>query len=207
MGTVESGTASPSSTRPDELRQIAIHEAGQRPSATPIWAKRTRLRASRFARARTGSGALEVPREDDRFVHFRSEHFKDVLDDDGRARGEHVFYGEKTSGVGGDMSSVAHQAAIMVGPPPCPERVPLPATMTPARKRPRTELDDYSSTRAASCSLSHRSRPLRKVLRAPRQAAMAARIIGQATSSPTISPSRTRRRSPGSRTSSLSAAS
>ena len=58
---------------------------------------------------------------------------------------EHVFYGENTSGVGGDMSSVAHQAAIMVGHAAMPpERVPMPATMTRSEEEAaRKKLDDY----------------------------------------------------------------
>ena len=63
-----------------------------------------------------GSGGHWMAREkDDRFVHFRSELLQGHAHDMAALAAEHVFYGENTSGVGGDMSSVAHQAAIMVG--------------------------------------------------------------------------------------------
>ena len=74
-----------------------------------------------------GSGGHFAWREkDDRFVYFRSELFKYLLVGMGSVAAEHVFYGENTQGVGGDMSGIAGLAALMVGHyGMAPERIPL----------------------------------------------------------------------------------
>ena len=105
MGTVESGTVVDFEYTPDELRQIAIHEAGHA-TVGHAYLGDTHEAARLTIRPRSdGSGGHWMAREkDDRFVHFRSEHFKDMLTTMGALAAEHVFYGENTSGVGGDMS-------------------------------------------------------------------------------------------------------
>ena len=116
MGTVESGTVVDFEYTPDELRQIAVHEAGHA-TVGHVYMGDTHEASRLTIRPRSdGSGGHWMAREkDDRFVHFRSEIFKDMLTTMAALAAEHVFYGENTSGVGGDMSSVAHQAAVMVG--------------------------------------------------------------------------------------------
>ena len=132
-----------------------------------------------------GSGGHWLAREkDDRFVHFRSELFKDLLIDMGALAAEHVFYGENTEGVGGDMSSVANQAASMVGHyGMAPERVPMPATMTQrGRGEARKKLDEYLvDTGGKLLAVASLERPLRAGASArPDKRAMAARLVGHA---------------------------
>jgi ATP-dependent Zn protease len=96
---------------------------------------------------------------------------------------EHVFYGENTEGVGGDMSSVAHQAAIMVGHAAMPpERIPLPATMTRSEEEAaRKKLDDYFlDTGGKLLAVASLGDHYANVLRSPDKRMMAARIIGHA---------------------------
>jgi ATP-dependent Zn protease len=184
MGTVESGTVVAFEYTPDELRQIAIHEAGHA-TVGHAYMGDTHEASRLTIRPRSdGSGGHWMAREkDDRFVHFRSEHFKDVLTTMAALAAEHVFYGENTSGVGGDMSSVAHQAAIMVGHSAMPpERIPLPATMTRSEEEAaRKKLDDYFlDTGGKLLAVASLGDHYANVLRAPDKRAMAARIIGQA---------------------------
>ena len=124
---------------------------------------------------------------------FQHEMFADVVHTLGAMAAERVFYGENTSGVGGDMSSVAHQAAIMVGHAAMPpERVPMPATMTRSEEEAaRKRLDDYFLDTGG------------KLLAVASLRASS----GTPTSSRTSSPNRTRMRSRVSRTNWWSAAS
>ena len=96
---------------------------------------------------------------------------------------EHVFYGENTSGVGGDMSSVAHQAAIMVGHAAMPpERVPMPATMTRSQEEAaRKRLDDYFlDTGGKLLAVASLSDHYAEALTRPDKRQLAARIVGHA---------------------------
>jgi ATP-dependent Zn protease len=146
MGTVESGTVVDFEYTPEERRQIAIHEAGHA-TAGHAYLGDTHEAARLTIKPRSdGSGGHWLAREkDDRFVHFRSEYFKRMVMIMGALAAEHVFYGENTSGVGGDMYSVANQAAGMVSnwamPP---ERIPMPSTLTRSEEvAARKKLDDY----------------------------------------------------------------
>jgi hypothetical protein len=56
--------------------------------------------------------AMEI---EDRFGHWRSERVGDLIWGLGAMAAEHVFYGQNTTGVGGDVGSVTAQAAHMVG--------------------------------------------------------------------------------------------
>jgi hypothetical protein len=52
---------------------------------------------------------------EDRFGHWRSEQVGDLIWGLGAMAAEHVFYGQNTTGVGGDVGAVTTQACIMVG--------------------------------------------------------------------------------------------
>jgi hypothetical protein len=52
---------------------------------------------------------------EDRFGHWRSERVGDLIWTLGAMAAEHVFYGQNTTGVGGDLGSATAQAAHMVG--------------------------------------------------------------------------------------------
>ena len=184
MGTVESGTVVDFEYTPDELRQIAVHEAGHA-TVGHVYMGDTHEASRLTIRMRSdGSGGHWMAREkDDRFVHFRSEYFKSMLTTMAALAAEHVFYGENTSGVGGDMSSVAHQAAIMVGHAAMPpERVPMPATMTRSEEEAaRKRLDDYFlDTGGKLLAVASLSDHYAEALTRPDKRQLAARIVGHA---------------------------
>ncbi len=184
MGTVESGTVVDFEYTPDELRQIAVHEAGHA-TVGHVYMGDTHEASRLTIRMRSdGSGGHWMAREkDDRFVHFRSEFFKSMLTTMAALAAEHVFYGENTSGVGGDMSSVAHQAAIMVGHAAMPpERIPLPATMTRSEEEEaRKKLDDYFlDTGSKLLAVASLSDHYAGALNGPDKRQFAARIVGHA---------------------------
>ena len=52
---------------------------------------------------------------EDRFGHWRSEQVGDLIWGLGAMAAEHVFYGQTTTGVGGDIGMVTWRAATMVG--------------------------------------------------------------------------------------------
>ena len=56
--------------------------------------------------------AMEI---EDRFGHWRSERVGDLIWGLGAMAAEHVFYGQNTTGVGGDVGMVTASAAHMVG--------------------------------------------------------------------------------------------
>jgi ATP-dependent Zn protease len=184
MATVESGTVVAIEYTPDELRQIAVHEAGHA-AVGHAYLGDTHEAARLTIRPRSdGSGGHWLAREkDDRFVHFRSEFFKRMLMIMGALASEHVFYGENTNGVGGDMSSVAHLAASMVGHSAmAPERVPMPATMTHSEEAAaRKKLDDYLlDTGSKLLAVASLSDHYAVALTRPDKRQFAARIIGHA---------------------------
>ena len=101
----------------------------------------------------------------------------------GALAAEHVFYGENSSGVGGDMRSVAYQAASMVGHyGMAPERLPMPATMTQTEeKEARKRLDEYlEDTGGKLLAVASLSDHYAQALGRPDKRALAARLVGHA---------------------------
>jgi ATP-dependent Zn protease len=114
MTTVESGTAINQPYPEHEKRSIAIHEAGHA-AASHVYADNhlsTRLSIRR--RGSTGGHHMAIEKEE-RFVHWRSEKFAELVWGLGAMAAETVFYGQNSTGVGGDVESATVQAALMVG--------------------------------------------------------------------------------------------
>jgi ATP-dependent Zn protease len=114
MTTVESGTAINQPYPEHEKRSIAIHEAGHA-VASHIYADNhlsTRLSIRR--RGHSGGHHQAIEKEE-RFVHWRSEKFAELVWGLGAMAAETVFYGQNSTGVGGDVESSTVGAAIMVG--------------------------------------------------------------------------------------------
>ena len=184
MATVEMGSVVDFEYTPDELRATAIHEAGHACIAHAYQAE-THESARLSVRMRSdGSGGHYAWREkDDRSVYFRSELFKYLLIGMGSVTAEHVFYGENTEGVGGDMQGIASLAARMVGHyGMAPERLPMPKSMTlseetEARKKLNDYLEDTGGKLLAVASLSDH---YASALGRPDKRALAARLVGQA---------------------------
>jgi cell division protease FtsH len=114
MTTVESGTAINIDYVPEETRAVAIHEAGHA-VAGHVYMKgseSTRLSIRRRGAALGHHQALE---KEERFSSWRSEEMARLIWTLGAMAAERVFYGENSTGVGGDVQSATARAAWMVG--------------------------------------------------------------------------------------------
>ena len=109
MTTVESGVAIGQPYPKHEERATAIHEAGHAVCGHLYMENRLSTRLSIRKRGSSGGHhqAMEI---EDRFGHWRSEEVGDLIWGLGAMAAEHVFYGQNTTGVGGDVGS-AHRAA------------------------------------------------------------------------------------------------
>ncbi|HEY6836133.1 MAG TPA: AAA family ATPase [Gaiellaceae bacterium] len=114
MTTVESGTAVGTEYVPEETRAVAIHEAGHAAAAHVFLkgAESTRLSIKRRGAA---LGHHQAREKDERFVSWRSEEMAQLTWALGAMAAERVFYGENSTGVGGDVQSATARAAWMVG--------------------------------------------------------------------------------------------
>ena len=136
MTTIESGTAIGIEYIASETRAVAIHEAGHAAAGHVFMkgAESTRL----SIRMRGGSlGHHQALEKEERFSRFRSDEMARLVWTLGAMAAEHVFYGENSNGVGGDVQSATAQAAWMVG---ASAMGPEPFTVTP--------LDDESEEEA-----------------------------------------------------------
>ncbi|MFL5926051.1 MAG: AAA family ATPase, partial [Gaiellaceae bacterium] len=114
MTTVESGTAVDVEYVPSETRAVAIHEAGHALAAHAYLkgAESTRL----SIRRRGGSlGHHMALQKEERFSSWRSEEMARLIWALGAMAAERVFYGENSTGVGGDVQAATDRASWMVG--------------------------------------------------------------------------------------------
>jgi ATP-dependent Zn protease len=114
MTTVESGTAINIEYVPSETRAVAVHEAGHAVAAHAYLkgAESTRL----SIRRRGGSlGHHMALQKEERFSSWRSEELARLIWTLGAMAAERVFYGENSTGVGGDVQAATDRASWMVG--------------------------------------------------------------------------------------------
>jgi ATP-dependent Zn protease len=115
MTTVETGTAQNIEYIPEETRATAIHEAGHA-AAGHVFLEKDVLSTRLSIRKRGGSlGHYQSMEKEERFSHFRSRLTGRLVMILGAMAAEHVFYGENTQGVSGDLYSATATAASMVG--------------------------------------------------------------------------------------------
>ena len=125
MTTVEAGVAIGQEYPPHEERATAIHEAGH---AVCSHLYNENLLSTRLSIRKRGSSgghhqAMEI---EERFADWRSEMFGRLIHILGAMAAEVVFYGQNTTGVGGDVRSVTWLAGRMVGfAAMAPQRVDL----------------------------------------------------------------------------------
>jgi ATP-dependent Zn protease len=187
MTTVESGTAQKIDYVPAETRATAIHEAGHA-VASHVYMKGV-LSTRLSIRKRGGSlGHHQAIETEERFSRWRSEESAKLVWTLGAMAAEHVFYGENTTGVGGDVQSATNRAAFMVGmcgmgPEPVSLEGKVPKTKLAARELEIMErferIGSQIMNRAAGASAMERD-PLGSVLADPSKRAAAAQILGQA---------------------------
>jgi ATP-dependent Zn protease len=114
--TVEAGTAQNVEYAPDQSRATAIHEAGHA-IASHIYisnAEHTRLSIRKRGRS---LGHYQLMQKEERVegVAFRHEEIAQLVMILGAMAAEHVFYGENSTGVGGDVQSVTAGVGMLVG--------------------------------------------------------------------------------------------
>jgi ATP-dependent Zn protease len=114
MTTIESGTAIGVKYVPEESRAVAIHEAGHAVASHVYMQDVLSTRLS--IRMRGGSlGHHQAIEKEERFSSWRHEDVGRLVWTLGAMAAEHVFYGENSRGVGGDVGSATALAALMVG--------------------------------------------------------------------------------------------
>ncbi len=199
MTTVESGTAIGTEYVPDETRAVAIHEAGHAAAAHVYMkgAESTRLSIKRRGAA---LGHHQAREKEERFSSWRSEEMAQLVWALGAMAAERVFYGENSTGVGGDVQSATARAAWMVGAcgmaPEAPElnghgRARTNGTVAVARRSKTAETKkDEIMQRFEQIGLQIMNRtgnggalgqdPLAGVLGDPNKRSLAAQLLGQA---------------------------
>ncbi|HEX3804411.1 MAG TPA: AAA family ATPase [Solirubrobacteraceae bacterium] len=141
MTTVESGTAQNIEYVEEETRAVAIHEAGHA-AAGHIYLEKDVLSTRLSIRKRGGSlGHYQSMEKDERFSHFRGRVMGSLVMTLGAMAAEHVFYGENSQGVSGDLYSATATASAMVGMWGMgPEQMPI-ALKPPRRLKPGEQPD------------------------------------------------------------------
>ncbi len=188
MTNVESGTAVNIEYIPEETRAVAIHEAGHA-IAAHVYSKR--FESTRLSiRMRGGSlGHHSFRERDERFSSWRSELMGLLTQGLGAMAAERVFYGENSSGVGGDVQTVTATAGYMVGewgmgpdPIEVPEGKFADETVEETRKRIAERYQRLGSeimNRTGGGGPFHHD-PISSVLGDPEKRRMAAQMLGQA---------------------------
>jgi ATP-dependent Zn protease len=114
MTTVESGTAIGTEYVPEETRAVAIHEAGHA-AAAHVYMKGAESTRLSIRRRGAALGHHQAREKEERFSSWRSEEIAQLVWALGAMAAERVFYGENSTGVGGDVQSATARAAWMVG--------------------------------------------------------------------------------------------
>jgi cell division protease FtsH len=114
MTTVESGTAIGTEYVPDETRAVALHEAGHA-AAAHVYMKGAESTRLSIRRRGAALGHHQAREKEERFSSWRSEEMAQLVWALGAMAAERVFYGENSTGVGGDVQSATARAAWMVG--------------------------------------------------------------------------------------------
>ena len=157
MTTVESGVAIGQPYPKHEERATAIHEAGHAVCGHIYMENRVSTRLSIRKRGSSGGHhqAMEI---EDRFGHWRSEQVGDLIWGLGAMAAEHVFYGQTTTGVGGDIGMVTWRAAQMVGRHAMgPSPIDLSDRIADKEKREEAEEEVHKRFEKLGTQLMHRS--------------------------------------------------
>jgi cell division protease FtsH len=114
MTTVESGTAVNIEYGPDQTRAVAIHEAGHA-VASHMYMEGTESTRISVRMRGVGLGEHQALEKEERFIRWRSYELGRLIWGLGAMAAERVFYGENSTGVGGDVQTTTALAALMVG--------------------------------------------------------------------------------------------
>jgi cell division protease FtsH len=188
MTTIESGTAIGVQYVEEETRAVAIHEAGH---AAAAHVYRPQLESSRLSiRMRGGSlGHHQAFEKQERFSQWQSEAMGELVHTLGAMAAEHVFYGETSNGVGGDLEHATSRAASMVGIAGMgPKTIELAGAKFADETEQQTRERIMTRFETIGTQLMNRTRgsadfhadPIAAVLRDPHKRALAAQTLGQA---------------------------
>ncbi|MDQ3778152.1 MAG: AAA family ATPase [Actinomycetota bacterium] len=190
MTTIESGMAINIEYVPEETRAVAVHEAGHAVAGHAYMkgAESTRLSVRRRGEALGHHQALE---KEERFTSWRSEEMARLIWTLGAMAAERVFYGENSTGVGGDVQSATARAAWMVGAcAMAPERLEFADGYKPPKGKTEDDvrediakryqrIGDQIMNRSGGGNMLQQD-PLSSVLTDPAKRALAAQLLGQA---------------------------
>jgi ATP-dependent Zn protease len=139
--TVESGTAQNIEYAPDQSRATAIHEAGHAVASHVYVSNAEHTRLSIRKRGRSlGHYQRMLTEERVEGITFRHEEVADLVVTLGAMAAEHVFYGENSTGVGGDVRSVTTEVGVLVGAAAIgPEPVDLTGRVPEDERKEREE--------------------------------------------------------------------
>jgi ATP-dependent Zn protease len=188
MTGVEAGTAVGVQYTEEESRSVAIHEAGH---AATAHVYRPEIESSRISiKMRGGSlGHHQTFDREERFSRWQSEDAAGLIHIVGAMAAEHVFYGENSRGVGGDLGSATQWAATMVGVwGMAPDPLDLSRAKfadeseeeTRERLRHRFEQIGFRLMNRTRGSADFQADPVASVLRDPFKAKTAAEFLGRA---------------------------
>ena len=186
MTTIESGTAVGVDYVEKETRAVAIHEAGHAVASHVYMSDTMSTRLSIRMRG-TSLGHHAAIEKEERFSSWRHEEVGKLVWTLGAMAAEHVFYGENSIGVGGDIFSATWGAANMVGASGMgPEPVRLDPDAFPGEKK-REAAEERIMKRFEAIGLQIMNRrahpmqgdPIGAVLSDPQKKQAAARILGQ----------------------------
>ena len=185
MTTIESGTAVRVEYVPAETRAVAIHEAGHA-VASHVYMKDVLSTRLSIRKRGNSLGHHQAIEKEERFSSWRSEEFSKLIWTLGAMAAERVFYGENSTGVGGDLESATTRAAWMVGV--CgmgPEPADLAGAADELAEREKEVMERYERIGQRLMNrVSHGSAmqgdPIAAVLGDAGKRAAAAQILGQA---------------------------
>jgi cell division protease FtsH len=187
MTTVEAGVAIGQPYPKHEERATAIHEAGHAVCGHLFMESSLSTRLSIRKRGSSG-GHHQMMAIEDRFGRWRSEQVGNLIWALGAMAAEHVFYGQNTTGVGGDVGSVTAQAAQMVGMHAmAPSRIDLSDRIEEPARREEEEARAMERFERLGTQIMHRSgggvldsNPFAATLGDPNKARLVAGLLGQA---------------------------
>ena len=174
MVALESGMVDPVDYSAEETRAVAIHEAGHAAAAHVYMPNTESTRLS--IRKRGGSlGHHQALDKEERFSTFRAEEFARLIWGLGAMAAERIFYGENSTGVGGDVQMVTSRAAWMVGScAMAPEPVSTPGAME------RFERIGAQIVARSGAGGVMSADPIGQVLADPAKRVIVAQLVGQA---------------------------
>ena len=187
MTTIESGTAVGVTYVEAESRATAIHEAGHAVTSHIYMHNALSTRLSIRMRGSSQGHHAAIAKEE-RFSLFRHEMVGDLVWGLGAMAAEHVFYGENTNGVGGDIQHATWRAGLMVGasgmgPEPLDLRGRVPKELLEETEKDLMERFERIGLRImnrASSGSPMQGDPIASVLGDPAKRKAAAQILGQA---------------------------